>query len=64
MLIIYISNPPKMESPLSVHSHPVGPLGCNMSIIFEKDTKEAVLVDPGGDPDFICNIIDSFGVNI
>jgi hypothetical protein len=32
-----------------VRQIPVGPLSCNMTIIADPKTKEAVLVDPGGD---------------
>lgn len=42
----------------------VGPLKCNMSIIGDVKTKEAVLVDPGGDASQIKDLIDSMGVKI
>ena len=40
-----------------VFTLPVGPLMCNMVIIADPVTKEAVLVDPGGDEDIILGII-------
>ena len=39
----------------------VGPLGCNMVIIADPETMEAVLVDPGGDPERIISLINSKG---
>ena len=45
-------------------SHPVGPLQCNMTIIANPNTKEGVLVDPGGDFDLIKSLIDSNGLKI
>ena len=47
-----------------VITRPVGMLGCNMSIIADPHTKEAVLVDPGGDPDDIIQLITSNEVKI
>ena len=47
-----------------VVTRPVGLLSCNMSIIADPLTKEAVLVDPGGDPDDIIHIITSQGFKI
>lgn len=35
---------------LLVESFPVGPLQCNCSIVGCKETGEAIVVDPGGDP--------------
>lgn len=34
-------------------SFPVGPLGCNCTILADTKTKEAIVVDPGGDADAI-----------
>jgi hypothetical protein len=48
-----------MEDKLVCHSLPVGALQCNMSIIADRATKEAVLVDPGGDPEQIISLIDA-----
>jgi len=43
---------------------PVGPLNCNMVIIGDPSTKNAVLVDPGGDAQKIIDLIKSLGVVI
>jgi len=42
----------------------VGPLQCNMSIVGDPVTKEAVLVDPGGDAGKIIEKITEMGVKI
>jgi glyoxylase-like metal-dependent hydrolase (beta-lactamase superfamily II) len=36
----------------------VGPLGCNCTILGCPDTREAVVVDPGGDEDAILELLD------
>jgi hydroxyacylglutathione hydrolase len=41
-----------MKGP-NVQTIPVGPLQCNCSILVDGQTREAVVIDPGGDPDRI-----------
>jgi hydroxyacylglutathione hydrolase len=41
-----------MSAPL-IQTIPVGPLQCNCSILVDEETREAVVIDPGGDPDRI-----------
>ncbi|MCP9452041.1 MAG: MBL fold metallo-hydrolase [Nitrospira sp.] len=43
---------------------PVPPLGCNCSIIGDPVTKEAVVVDPGGDPERILGEIKRLGLTV
>ncbi|MBY0357821.1 MAG: MBL fold metallo-hydrolase [Candidatus Obscuribacterales bacterium] len=43
---------------------PVGPLGCNCSIIGCKETGEAAVIDPGGDPERIIELAASHGLKI
>jgi hydroxyacylglutathione hydrolase len=47
---------------LVLESFPVGPLGCNCSIIGCKETGDAIVVDPGGDPDKIIELLDKLGL--
>ena len=47
-----------------VITRPVGVLGCNMSIIADPETLEAVIIDPGGDAEEIIQIITTHGFNI
>jgi len=41
-----------------------GIYGANCYIVMDKRTKEAVVLDPGGDVDDIVNVIDTMGANV
>ncbi len=43
---------------------PVPPLSCNCSIIGDKETKQAIVVDPGGNPERILGEIDALGFTV
>ncbi|MBU6451262.1 MAG: MBL fold metallo-hydrolase [Cyanobacteria bacterium REEB67] len=47
---------------LLIESFPVGPLGCNCSIVACTETKEAAVVDPGGDVDEIIERLAAHGL--
>ena len=47
---------------LLLESFPVGPLGCNCSIVACTETKEAAIVDPGGDVDKIIERLKKHGL--
>jgi hydroxyacylglutathione hydrolase len=47
---------------LLLESFPVGPLGCNCSIVACTETKEAAIVDPGGDVDEIIARLKKHGL--
>ena len=50
---------------LQIFSHrEVGPLACNCYIVGDSDTKEAIVIDPGGDVDLIVQDIAEAGLNI
>jgi hydroxyacylglutathione hydrolase len=38
-----------------IDTFPVGPLGCNCSLIVDPESREAIVIDPGGDFDEIRN---------
>lgn len=42
----------------------VPPLGCNCSILGDPETKEAVVVDPGGDPVRILDEVQNLGLTV
>jgi glyoxylase-like metal-dependent hydrolase (beta-lactamase superfamily II) len=48
----------------SVLSFAVGPLGCNCSLVWDPQTREAVLVDPGGDAPLIQSKIDEHQLKV
>ncbi len=38
-----------LESPMVIETFPVGPLGCNCSIVVDEKTGTAIVIDPGGE---------------
>ena len=42
---------------LILESFPVGSLGCNCCLIYEKNSREALIVDPGNDPELILKMV-------
>jgi len=42
----------------------VGPLQCNMSIIGDPESKKAVIVDPGGDPEVILELVQKLKLEV
>jgi hydroxyacylglutathione hydrolase len=50
-----------MTSPL-IETFPVGPLQCNCSIVVDEATLEAVVIDPGDEPERILTALSSAGV--
>jgi hydroxyacylglutathione hydrolase len=49
---------------LLVESFPVGPLQCNCTILACGDTKQAIVVDPGGDPQRILDVIRHYDLDV
>lgn len=49
---------------MHVETFPVGPLGCNCSILADLDAKRAVVIDPGGDYDAIRERLEALGVKV
>ncbi len=47
-----------------VESFPVGPLGCNCSIVADEASKRAIVVDPGGDFEGIRGKLDARGLTV
>ena len=42
-----------------IETFPVGPLQCNCTILGDEDSREAMVIDPGGDPARILAKLDS-----
>jgi glyoxylase-like metal-dependent hydrolase (beta-lactamase superfamily II) len=42
----------------------VGPLGCNFYLVGDPETREAIAIDPGGDPELLDKAIASHGLKI
>ena len=49
---------------MNITTFPVGPLQCNCSIIVCPETKEAVIVDPGGDAEKIMELVRENGLTV
>src|ERR1700722_15403167 len=47
-----------------LETYPVGPMACNCSIVACRETKEAFVVDPGGDAELLLERIKALGVNV
>jgi hydroxyacylglutathione hydrolase len=47
-----------------VETIPVGPLQCNCSIVVDEGTREAVVIDPGDEPDRILKVLEAAGVRL
>jgi hydroxyacylglutathione hydrolase len=47
-----------------IETFPVGPLGCNCSILVDPATKQAIVVDPGGDFAAICERLEQAGAKV
>ena len=52
------------ETRLQIRIIPVTPLQQNCSLIWDTQTKNAVLVDPGGDADTLLGALDHFGLTL
>ena len=49
---------------ISVETFPAGPLGCNCSIVFDTESKRAIVVDPGGDDARIAEKLAALGATV
>ena len=47
-----------------IRTFPVGPLQCNCSIIGDRISSKALIIDPGGDPDQIMGLINELGLHV
>lgn len=49
---------------LNLESFPVGPLGCNCSLVWDPETGEGLVVDPGGDGAKIRRRVEALGFKV
>src|SRR5262245_48254266 len=42
----------------------VGPLGCNCTVLADPATRDAIVVDPGGDPEKITEVLRHYDVTV
>lgn len=50
------------DASLSIETFAVGPLGCNCTILADPATKEAIVIDPGGEADTILRRLSARGL--
>ncbi len=53
-----------VKNSLNLLSFPVGSFACNCSILFSSKTREALIIDPGNDQDFILNAIKQLDIKV
>lgn len=51
-------------SPFIIRTFPVGPLQCNCSIIGDKISGKALVVDPGGDAEKILGLLAELNLTV
>ena len=47
-----------------LETFPVGHLQCNCTVLGDETSHEAIVIDPGGDPDHILSILDKHGLQL
>jgi glyoxylase-like metal-dependent hydrolase (beta-lactamase superfamily II) len=52
------------EPRIVVESFPVGPLSCNCSIVCDRQTGDAIVIDPGGDFERIRERLEALGAKV
>lgn len=49
---------------MEIYRIEVMPIGTNCYLVYDKETKEGIVIDPGGSPELIKKAIDQLGINI
>ena len=55
--------PPGAE-PLVVETFAIGSLGCNCSLVYERDSRQAIVIDPGDDPEALLQAVGERGLKV
>lgn len=55
---------PEVQGNVVFESFPVGPLQCNCAILGDPVTSSCLIVDPGGDPDRIMQVVDDNNLTV
>ena len=59
-----MSEEPENTSQFVIKTFPVGPLQCNCSIIGDRISGRALVIDPGGDADQIMALINELNLKV
>lgn len=49
---------------LAIETFPIGSFACNCSIIYDRATKDAIIIDPGNDAPKLLSKVESLGVKV
>ena len=52
------------ESQFIIRTFPVGPLQCNCSVIGDRLSGKALVIDPGGDADYILALLKEYDLTL
>ena len=52
-----LSGPGGGAEPLVVETFAIGSLGCNCSLVYERDSRRAIMSDPGDDPEALLRAV-------
>ena len=50
--------------PLVVETFAIGSLGCNCSLVYERDSRRAIVIDPGDDPEALLRAVGERGLKV
>ena len=50
--------------PLVVETFAIGSLGCNCSLVYERDSRRALVIDPGDDPEALLQAVGARGLKV
>ena len=50
--------------PLVVETFAIGSLGCNCSLVYERDSRRAIVIDPGDDPEALLQAVGERGLQV
>ena len=50
--------------PLVVETFAIGSLGCNCSLVYERDSRRAIVIDPGDDPEALLQAVGERGLKV
>ena len=53
-----------MSEKLALHTFPNGSLGCNCSLLYSPETREAIAIDPGNDANFFLTQVQKLNLQV
>ena len=59
-----VSGPGAVSEPLVVETFAIGSLGCNCSLLYERDSRRAIVIDPGDDSEALLRAVGDRGLKV